>query len=306
MPNPLPLRFAPAASVVWRDPTTLQIGVERVSVILHDVTATEESFVWAVAGGLGDGGVSAVLAHTGGDRLEAESLVDRLQPALEAPHDDRTAEVGVLLAGRGAVRDDIGRLLHAEGLSVVVPDPDDPLAWNAGRAVGVLVGGLALDPGVSSAWTRHDLPHLLVRTGDRSVRVGPLVVPGVTACARCLHLEAGDADRAWPAIAGQLSIRPPHDPRPLVVREAALRAVRRLLSWASTPAVGERSGEASAAHVEGLAADLGLVTRIDLRTGAVTTTSSRPHPDCGCAVLPGTCSADARLLGPDPSGSTRA
>lgn len=294
---PRPLRFPPHTAVVWRDPATLQIGVERAYVVLHDVSAFDETFVWAVAHGLGDGGVDAILAQTGGDRVDAARLVALLEPALDRRPTHAPPGFAVLLAGGGPLADDIGRLLQSEGLPVhTAVDPAGPVRLDprSPPAVGVLVGGPAPDPVTASDWMRGDLPHLLVRTGDRSVRIGPLVVPGLTACTRCLHLAAGDADSAWPAIAGQLSTRPVARPRPLVLREAAAAAVRRLLD--SEPLVSGR-GEADADSA-------GTVLRIDLETGRITTMSTRPHSDCGCAVLPGICSADARLLGPARSDST--
>jgi bacteriocin biosynthesis cyclodehydratase domain-containing protein len=293
---PRPLRFRPHTALVWRDPSTVQIGVERAYVVLHAVSAFDEQFVWAIANGLGDGGVGAILAQIGGERAEADRLVARLEPALDPRPTHAVPAFSVLLHGVGPIADDVGRLLQAEGLSVrLAADP----AWRApapgSPLVGVLVGGLALDPVIASSWSRDDLPHLLVRTGDRSVRIGPLVIPGRSACSRCLHLAAGDVDRAWPAIAGQLSVRPVVSPRPLVVRESATTTVRRLID--STAAI--------ASPLRAEPDRVSRITRIDLETGSVTQGRARPHPDCGCAVLPGTCSADARLLGPARSGSTR-
>ena len=94
-----------------------------------------------------------------------------------------------------------------------------------------------------SEWLRRDVPHVLVRVGDRSVRVGPVVVPGVTACARCLHLHDGDRDRAWPAIAGQLAARPVVAPPLLVLREAAVRTVRRVLETRTSLDGGDGAGD---------------------------------------------------------------
>lgn len=295
---PRPLRFLPHTTLVWRDPSTVQIGVERAYVVLHEVSAFDERFVWAVAAGLGDGGVGAILAQIGGERGSADRLVARLEPALDPRPTEGQPALSVLLHGAGPIADDAGRLLQAEGVPVRLaadPLPARRAAAPGAPVLGLLVGGLALDPVTASSWVRDDLSHLLVRTGDRSVRIGPLVIPGRTACSRCLHLTAGDVDAAWPAIAGQLSGRPVVIPRPLVIRESATVAVRRLLDAASV--ISSRR-EADPDHAA-------LVTRIDLESGAVTQGRSRPHPDCGCAALPGTCSADARLLGPARSDSTR-
>ena len=41
---------------------------------------------------------------------------------------------------------------------------------------------------------RAGLPHLLLTCGARGATLGPLVVPGVTACLRCLDAHHGERD----------------------------------------------------------------------------------------------------------------
>jgi hypothetical protein len=50
--------------------------------------------------------------------------------------------------------------------------------------------------------------HLLVRLGGDHGAVGPLVLPGLTGCLRCVDLHRLDRDPAWTALAVQLSV--PH------------------------------------------------------------------------------------------------
>jgi hypothetical protein len=49
------------------------------------------------------------------------------------------------------------------------------------------------------------LPHLLCEVRGEVGVVGPLVVPGASACLRCLDLTRTDRDPGWPAIAVQLA-----------------------------------------------------------------------------------------------------
>jgi len=49
------------------------------------------------------------------------------------------------------------------------------------------------------------LPHLLSEVRGEVGVVGPLVVPGTSACLRCLDLTRTDRDPGWPAIAVQLA-----------------------------------------------------------------------------------------------------
>jgi bacteriocin biosynthesis cyclodehydratase domain-containing protein len=52
--------------------------------------------------------------------------------------------------------------------------------------------------------TRTDQPHLIVRPRAGGVVVGPLVLPGRTACLRCTDLARRDADPVWPTMLAQL------------------------------------------------------------------------------------------------------
>jgi len=301
VPRLSPLRLPARAPVVWRDPTTIQIGVEHVHALVDGVTAGQAEFLAAVSSGLGAGGISAVVVQVGCDRAEAVDLVQRLGPVVRtdpAPAHEPGSRPVVRLAGHGALAAEVGRLLESCSLGVLLEDADSAAAAGRDRVdgavahVGVAVGGLVPDPVVVSEWLRRDVPHVLVRVGDRSVRVGPVVVPGVTACARCLHLHEGDADRAWPAIAGQLTVLPVAAPPLLVLRDAAVRTVRRVLSLTRQ---GVDVGEPGPAEV----------TRIDLESSEVSSSVVLPHPDCGCGAPPGTGSAGVRRPDPVRSVPTR-
>ena len=49
-------------------------------------------------------------------------------------------------------------------------------------------------------------PHLLAEVRDTTGVVGPLVLPGRTACLRCLDLTRTDLDPDWPTLAAQLAL----------------------------------------------------------------------------------------------------
>lgn len=62
------------------------------------------------------------------------------------------------------------------------------------------------DPAVSADLLLADgTPHLLVDVLGRTGVVGPLVLPGLTTCVRCLELTRTDLDPGWPALSAQLS-----------------------------------------------------------------------------------------------------
>ncbi|NKY15306.1 TOMM precursor leader peptide-binding protein, partial [Streptomyces somaliensis] len=77
------------------------------------------------------------------------------------------------------------------GLSLVVVAPRDGLA------------AYAPDPVVADAWVGAGTPHLFTGVLEATGVVGPLVLPGDSACARCVELGRVDADPAWPRLMAQ-------------------------------------------------------------------------------------------------------
>ncbi len=59
---------------------------------------------------------------------------------------------------------------------------------------------------------RDRVPHLAVMAGEAIGIVGPLVVPGRTACLRCLDYVRAGNDPAWPLILAQIGRRRPEPP----------------------------------------------------------------------------------------------
>jgi bacteriocin biosynthesis cyclodehydratase domain-containing protein len=64
-------------------------------------------------------------------------------------------------------------------------------------------------PELQAELMRDQVPHLVVSASEAIGIVGPLVIPGRTACLRCLDLFRTDHDPAWPLILAQLAGRPP-------------------------------------------------------------------------------------------------
>jgi hypothetical protein len=112
---------------------------------------------------------------------------------------------------------------------------------------------------------RLDQPHLVLRPAGDLVTVGPLVIPGRTACLRCTDLTRRDADTAWPALLDQLT-------------RLRLPTPVALGSWAASMAATQalaflrgRTPEACGSTLE--LSEHDLVTR--WRTWLA-------HPGCGC------------------------
>ncbi|RKR74876.1 hypothetical protein C8E83_2010 [Frondihabitans australicus] len=313
------IRFDPRLPLVWRDPHTLQIGADRPVVVLERITAREERVVSAIASGHGLSGLGGLIARTGQRDAEVATIVERLAPALAEPRKVRRPVVEV--AGSCNLTRAIEALLTASDASVRRVDATS--AGLAGDAdAGVAVSRHAHDPAVAAAWLRVDLPHLTVVTGDRSTRVGPVVVPGRTACSHCLDLHRADVDASWGVIAAQLWGRVGPALPPVAQSEVAAKAVRRILRRhealaARHPGAPVRDGPAKASPGESddddraraldEASDDAVIETIDTDSGRVTSSRSRLHPGCGCAALAESgWGGDPDPSAPAPHGSTTA
>jgi bacteriocin biosynthesis cyclodehydratase domain-containing protein len=146
--------------------------------------------------------------------------------------------------GTGRIRPVIAGILAASGVGAVVGGDDgEPhdgvtaapaaqrVATRNGSAqtgirqpvsvlpdLAILTGHQAPEVPVSLMQSR--VPHLAVSASEAIGIVGPLVLPGRTACLRCLDFTRSDNDPAWPLILAQLAGRQP-DP---LACDAALAA----------------------------------------------------------------------------------
>lgn len=121
---------------------------------------------------------------------------------------------------------------------------------------------------------RDGAPHLVVSFVEGRAVVGPFVVPGETACLRCIDAYRTDEDPSWPLLVEQYSHaasrdRPDGMPEPL---DPALAAVA--LGWAARDLTS---------YVEGgtpttLSATLTLHPALE----EIGTVQWPPHPHCGC------------------------
>ncbi|QGV78683.1 ThiF family adenylyltransferase [Streptomyces ficellus] len=94
--------------------------------------------------------------------------------------------------GRVPRRARAGREAGSEpGLSLVVVAPRDGL------------GAYAPDPVPADEWVATGTPHLYAGVIEATGVVGPLVLPGGTACAGCVELGRADRDPVWPRMLAQ-------------------------------------------------------------------------------------------------------
>lgn len=210
-------------------------------------------------------GTAALLAAAGVGRV---SVVDtsRCEPADLAPLALQRDTLGS--SRESAVKDRVAQISRSTRTTTA-----------AGRQPDLCV--LCPDAGPSAilgaAWARRTEPHLVAYVRETVGVVGPLVLPGRTACLRCLDLHRCDVDPAWARVATQLGRRVP---RPacdvslatLVAAQCALQALAFL----------------DADEVSALAATLETTGN----GAALRRRVWSAHPACGCqwaaSTMPGT------------------
>jgi hypothetical protein len=76
-----------------------------------------------------------------------------------------------------------------------------------------------------------DVPHLAIDVTDGVGRVGPLVLPGRSACLRCLDQARADRDPQWPLLLAQLVDAPEEVPSTLLAAQLAASAAAEVCTW---------------------------------------------------------------------------
>ncbi|MGH8889140.1 MAG: thiamine biosynthesis protein ThiF [Acidothermaceae bacterium] len=269
---------------LWRDPTTLQIGIhpER-ALVLGGVGNRTAELMAAIDGTRDDADLRATARRLGLDAGVADQLLrllldasvvddaavspiplaglshlerDRLAPDLASISvvsgrlDGGIQTIGrrqratVAVFGASRVGTTIATLLAAAGVGHIVVDDHAPcrpadcapagsstsdtgatrsqaahaaihrasgsvrtsaLPPSKRADVAVLAPAGSLAPQFAEDLMRSGTPHLFAAVRETTGVVGPFVVPGATACLRCLDLHRADRDPAWPMIAAQLA-----------------------------------------------------------------------------------------------------
>ncbi|MFI8518667.1 ThiF family adenylyltransferase [Streptomyces sp. NPDC085481] len=148
-------------------------GVGRVEVLDSGTVAP-----WEVSPG-------GLPAEAVGERraVAARRLVGRSAPGGRAPREVRTGP------GEGG---------GGPGLSLVVVTPRDGL------------GAYVPDPLPAESWLGTGTPHLYAGVLEATGVVGPLVLPGGTACAGCIQRQRTDREPVWPRLPAQWRSGAPH------------------------------------------------------------------------------------------------
>lgn len=221
------LRLAPSHPPLWRTDTSLQLGSDG-TVRLDEVTGWQENLLDALQGGIPDAMLLPLARSFGASETDAMRFISDIGDALspgagaelrvraELPSEIRFVEADAFLQG-----------WRASGL-----DPVAVTRWRDERADPrlpmIVVADRLLDPRHAAALMAADTTHLPIELAGDRVVVGPLVVPGVTACLACRQAHRVDADPHWPFIAAQLLGRERTPTDPGLILEAAVLAARLL------------------------------------------------------------------------------
>jgi hypothetical protein len=302
--------------VLWRDERTLEVGEADRRLFLIDVPRDVLNWARTLRGErtLTECLVSCPDPVAGRHLLEALVAAGALDDAATAPtvtsdrpralrdrdmrhaaaarqvySDDRAdalvdvraaARIGV--HGQGPLAQAVTIALRQAGIGVVSRSAPPSSAARAGRALAadvdlhVLAHGWHPDSFDDAGCLALDLPHLPVAAwGARGV-IGPLIVPGRTACLTCGVLHARDRDRAWPA----LHLQRAHLSVDLVAADSALIAavaghsVLTVCAWLDSVALARRGGPSPELECQ----------RVTIRSpwGSVERESFPAHPLCGC------------------------
>lgn len=195
-------------------------------------------------------------------------LPDELRPLLHVPPEPVTGNVAVNGFGHASgepLRRKLRSLLRSTGLTV-----------GRGRVGLTIVLGVGEPSRLEiDKLTRRGKPHLFIRYVEGTAIVGPLVVPGKTACLRCLDADAADTDPSWPLLVEQYAAASSQDridgmtePIDPIVADLAL-------SWAARDVLTFFEG--------GQASSLSATLRFTRSLRDVEAAQWSPHPACGCA-----------------------
>jgi hypothetical protein len=253
--------LAPGFRVLHRDREHCQVGLDRTRAVAVPARLARDADAL-----LADPLVSHLVVDP--DRLPTTPIDARDRAALVQRDPQRAAErlrrraaTRVQLLGSLAV--DAEPLLDATGLRRTSRDPDVVLAMYAGEA----------DRAALDELVRHLVPHLVVRLVDGVVTLGPFVVPGRTACLRCLDAHLALEDPAHPALVAQhaqLAEQPEDGWAP--PRDLPLLALA--TGWAVRDVVTHAEGDRPTTWSATIRLEPGLA--------AVTDTQWLRHPECGC------------------------
>ncbi len=274
------LLLRPGLGVARRDDHHLQIGVDaphRLVVrdepdvrrllddlstgrpTLADTPSTRRLLTALTEGGLVVDADAYAAALTRGDRMTV--AVAFAQFGADAPRRlDQRERSRIGIDAPPEIRQTVVRLLRGSGMGLADDEPP---------TVVLAVHGIEPRRDRLDALVRDGVAHLLLAAAPTYAVVGPLVVPGVTACARCVDAHLSEHDPRRSLVAEQHGRGA--GPGPLTHDPALLHLA---LAWAARDLVSHADGDRPATWSASVRIEPG---REPARHGWTR------HPHCGCA-----------------------
>ena len=187
LPAPERLRLAP---------TTAAASLARPGA--NSLARRRAAFVHVCGTGRVGVGVAALLSAAGIGSVRVSPTAgdaQRVTPRSLSPLGPGLASLGAF--ARDAAREAVSRNRWTAAASAPARRREPDLV--------VLCPARVVPPATAERLTLAETPHLTALTDGPSARVGPLVLPGRTACLRCLDLHRADRDPQWPLILTQVA-----------------------------------------------------------------------------------------------------
>jgi hypothetical protein len=257
---------------LWRDRDTVQIGIDPRRAVAISGMATAFEVIRLLDGSRQREQIVAEASARGVPEVVSERVLTLLAAAgvlidfpagpLRSVRPELRHQLLPLLATASLCAldgDGGGRLLARRKATTVEVRGSGPVAATLTDLLGR--SGVTTTGGASSGERRPVFPDLVVLVGHQSPTqttellsmqgpylavcaeeaigvVGPLVLPGLTACLRCLDLARTDGDPAWPLILAQRAQRLVDPPAcdAVLATSVAAQAAAQVLAFADRPA----------------------------------------------------------------------
>ena len=272
----------PGLHVVRRDADHLQVGVDPPS----RVVVPDEPGVRRLLADLRGGAEPTISSVASFVTLRSLLAADLLVDADESAADRRRADATSVLATRAHFGVDARRRLDARrdarigvrgssriqrSVSTLMGTSGLQLAGHQDLATAwLVVADGELSRGAVDPFLREGAPHLVLTGAGGRLRLGPFVVPGQTACLRCVDAHQGEADPRRQLVVEQVARL--DEQAPGVARDPLLETMS--LAWAVRDLLRFVEGDAPSTWSATVTIDAqALPERREWQR----------HPHCGCA-----------------------
>lgn len=254
------LRINPALSLVWRTTESVQIGIPSAIAIVDSAENLELDTIELLRRGVRQQQLEKFRRSRREPDAKAriDTVLAALAPALLSPYELNPQPLPpVHVSGESRIRGPIEDALRVIGVA---------LAPENEAEVIILAAHFVVAPARYRSLLASDQPHLPVVFSDNDVQVGPLVIPGKTACLYCVERQRLDDDSAWGYVVPQLQRRRASAAQGVLIAAAATEITWALTASHSVVSQGQR---------------IQLISRHGQRQ----TLSAKVHPMCACQSL---------------------